>query len=133
MPIYVLLLTGIASWYSLPGNTMANGQAFIPTAHVCAMRYEPFGERIELVNQDNGNDSWCIVSDRGPFVPGRVIDVSPAVRDDLGFDGLANVAVYREIGVVKNCRHRPEPLSCKSPPPAPCVLNLPKPALLTCK
>ena len=132
MPIYMFVAAGIASFYSLPGNTMADGRLFDPSAHVCAMIAEPFGERVKIENTDNGLTSWCIVSDRGPFVPGRVIDVSPIVRSELDFDGLANVVVYKRVGTMPNCINTPSPITCKNPPPKPCVLDLPKPALVKC-
>ena len=133
MPILIVILTGLASWYSLPGNAMANGQPFDPSAHVCAMLYEPFGERVQIENVDNGRRSWCFISDRGPFIAGRVVDVSPRVRDELGMGGLANVVVYRTVDYLPVCHRIPQPLACQSPPPKPCVLNLPKPALLRCR
>jgi rare lipoprotein A len=131
MPIYAFVLAGIASFYDMRGSTMANGAAFNPAAHVCAMLYEPFGERVEIVNADNGKSSWCVVSDRGPFVPGRVIDISPAVRDELGFGGLASVRIYKVSGYIPKCRLFPRPQSCKTPP-RECMLDLPKPAVLKC-
>jgi rare lipoprotein A len=94
MNALTFIAAGIASWYSLPGNTMANGHRFNPGAHVCAMRSEPFGTKILITNDENGNESWCIVSDRGPYVRGRIIDVSPIVRDELGFGGLTRVRLY---------------------------------------
>jgi rare lipoprotein A len=99
MHALVFVLSGIASWYDLPGNTMADGHVFRSLEHVCAMRREPFGDRILIVNTDNGRKSWCIVEDRGPNIHTdvRVIDVSPIVRDELGFTGLARVRLYREV------------------------------------
>ena len=131
MQILAFITAGIASFYSLPGSIMANGYPFNPTSHVCAMLYEPLGERVQIVNDKNGRESWCIVSDRGPFVPGRVIDVSPAVMSELGFDGLTSVRIYRVVGSVPLC-HTIQPLTCKSIPPKTCVLDIPKPALLRC-
>jgi len=112
---------------------MADGRPFDPNAHTCAMLYEPFGERVEIKNLDNGRRSWCVVEDRGPFVAGRIVDVSPRIRSELGMGGLANVVVYKQIGSLPPCPHRVQSLTCRKPPPAPCVLDLPKPALLTCK
>jgi rare lipoprotein A len=131
VPIYAFVLAGIASFYDMPGSTMANGQAFNPTAHVCAMLYEPFGERVEIENAANDRSSWCVVADRGPFVPGRVLDVSPVVRDELGFDGLAPVRIYKISGYIPKCSLFPRPSNCKTPP-RECILDLPKPAVLKC-
>ena len=112
---------------------MANGQPFNPTSHVCAMPSEPMGERIQIVNDKNGRESWCIVSDVGPAgYLGRVLDVSPAVRDELGFDGLTNVRIYRVVDTVKLCNRTTQPSTCRIIPPNTCVIDLPKPALLRC-
>ena len=89
-----LILSGLASWYSLPGNLMANGHPFRNAAHVCAMRFARLGRLARIFNLSNGRQSWCKISDRGPFVFGRIIDVSPRVRDELRLGGLAPVRVY---------------------------------------
>lgn len=98
MHALVFVAAGIASYYNQPGR-MADGKMFHPAAHVCAMRTERFGERIEIINSENGATSWCVVSDRGPYVRGRIIDVSPVVRDELRMGGLARVRLYRQIDV----------------------------------
>jgi rare lipoprotein A (peptidoglycan hydrolase) len=61
---------------------------------VCAMR-DPalIGRRVFILNLDNGRRSSCFVVGTGPFVRGRIIDVSPRVRDQLRIDGLASVRV----------------------------------------
>jgi len=132
VPIYSFVLAGLASFYAAySGATTASGQRFDPASHTCAMLYEPFGERIEIVNTDNGKSSWCFVNDRGPFIPGRVIDVTPKVRDELGMGGLSNVLLYRIVGRVPRCKPHPQPQTCKPPTKAPfCLLDLPKPVLV---
>lgn len=133
MPIWTLVAIGIASFYDMPGAMMANGQPFDPRAHTCAMLSEPFGERVELLDDDSRRTSWCVITDRGPFVVGRVLDVSPSVRDELGMSsaGLANVRVYRVIGQLPPCTRQPPPANCKTPPHS-CVLELPKVVLVRC-
>lgn len=134
MPIYAFVLAGLASWYDLPGNIMANGQPFDSTKHTCAMRAEPFGERVEIVNTENGKSSWCIVTDRGPAQwTGHDIDTAPPVRDELGLyePGVAQVLVYKVVGHLSRCKIFPRPQTC-STPPRECVLDLPKPAILDC-
>jgi rare lipoprotein A len=74
---------------------MADGRPFNPIARTCAMRYEPLGESVEIINSENGRHAFCLISDRGPYVGGRVVDVSPAVRDTLGFEGLVSVRIFR--------------------------------------
>jgi rare lipoprotein A len=85
---------GIASYYCMPGARMANGKPMNCAAHTCAMRYEPFGTRVEIINAENGDRSYCVVSDRGPYVAGRVIDVSTRVRDELHMGGTTSVRLY---------------------------------------
>lgn len=88
----------VASWYSDPGM-MADGQMFQPTQHVCASKTLPLGTQLELINMSNANESKCRVEDRGPWIPGRDLDVSPIVRDELGFGdaGVIRVRVYRVV------------------------------------
>jgi rare lipoprotein A len=84
---------------------MASGHRFNPHSHVCAMRSVPFGTRVKIVAA-NGRTSWCIVEDRGPFYGGRVLDVSPLVRDSLNMyePGVIYVRVY-DLGLAHKRRH----------------------------
>lgn len=125
MPIYTFVLAGWASWF-------APTPRFPSAAHVCAMNVVPVATRIEIVNTSNGDASSCTIVGTGPFVPGRVLDVSPAVRDELGMDGLARVQIYRIVGYLPHCKLEPRPQTCTSPPPRLCLLHLPRPALLRC-
>lgn len=77
-----------ASWYGggerLSRHT-ANGNRFDPNALTAAHRSLPFGTRLALTNPANGRTVTVRVNDRGPFVPGRSIDVTRGVADALGF------------------------------------------------
>jgi rare lipoprotein A len=57
-------------------QTMANGQLMDPQAMITAHRYFPFGTRLRVVNQDNGKEVVVKVTDRGPYVNGRSLDLS---------------------------------------------------------
>lgn len=61
----------------------------------CAHRRLPFGTRVRVTNLSNNRSVLLIVHDRGPYVRGRIIDVSPLAADMLGFRhaGLAQVEV----------------------------------------
>jgi rare lipoprotein A len=61
----------------------------------CAHRYLPFGTRVRVTNLSNNRSVVLIVHDRGPYIRGRIIDVSPLAADMLGFRqaGLAQVEV----------------------------------------
>jgi rare lipoprotein A len=58
-----------------------------------AHRTLPFGTKVKVTNKSNGRSVIVTIDDRGPFVRGRVIDVTPAVARLLGFFGLAQVAI----------------------------------------
>ncbi|MDE2101361.1 MAG: hypothetical protein KGL39_29205 [Patescibacteria group bacterium] len=123
MPIWAFLFAGIASWFQ--------PDAIYGSMHVCASNAIPISTHIEIVNADNHHQTDCLIIGTGPFVPGRVLDVSPSVRDQLGFDGLANVRVYETVGSMQRCVSNPSPATCKTPPRA-CVLDIPKPVLVRC-
>jgi rare lipoprotein A len=79
-------LTGKASWYSLPGNKMANGQIFNPSRISVAHKTLPLGTNVCITNLDNGITVRNIpVTDRGPYIKGRVFDASKALARKLGF------------------------------------------------
>jgi rare lipoprotein A len=61
-----------------------------------AHRSFPFGSHVRVTNRRNGRSVVVTVNDRGPFVRGRIIDVTPAAARALGFSGLAQVTVERE-------------------------------------
>ena len=79
--------SGIASYYQ---NPHYNGL-------IAAHKTLPMGTRVKVVNLDNGRSAILKIVDRGPFIRGRVIDVSPAAASALGFRqaGLAHVRLER--------------------------------------
>jgi rare lipoprotein A len=78
---------GIASYYQNPHYS----------GLIAAHKTLPFGARVKVVNLDNGRSAILKIVDRGPFIRGRIIDVSPAAASALGFRaaGLAHVRVDR--------------------------------------
>ena len=62
-----------------------------PHAMTAAHRTLPFGTRVTVVNKRNGKRVVVRISDRGPFVRGRIIDLSPAAARAIGFSGLVPV------------------------------------------
>jgi rare lipoprotein A len=62
-------------------------------AMTAAHRTLPFGTRVTVVNRRNGRSAVVRINDRGPFVSGRVIDLSPAAARVLGVDGLVPVSL----------------------------------------
>ncbi|MFQ5973820.1 MAG: septal ring lytic transglycosylase RlpA family protein [Alphaproteobacteria bacterium] len=88
---------GIASWYGprYHGRTTASGERFDMTRHTAAHRTLPFGTRVRVTNLENGHSVVVTINDRGPFVKGRIIDVSKHAAEHLGFrrQGTAHVRV----------------------------------------
>jgi rare lipoprotein A len=66
-----------------------------PSAMTAAHRTLPFGSHVRVTNRKNGRSVTVRITDRGPFVSGRVIDLSPAAASALGFAGLAPVSLAR--------------------------------------
>jgi rare lipoprotein A len=83
--------SGIASVYS--DSRTASGEAMVAGGMTAAHRSLPFGTRVTVVNRKNGRSVVVRITDRGPFVRGRVIDLSPAAARALGVDGLASVSL----------------------------------------
>jgi rare lipoprotein A len=85
---------GLASFYST-GRQTASGEAFDRSALTAAHRTLPFGTRLRVTNVATGQSVTVRVNDRGPFIPGRVVDVSHSAAEALGMvgDGVAKVKV----------------------------------------
>ena len=85
--------TGIASVYAYSGGKTASGERANPGGFTAAHRTLKFGTQVRVTNRRNGRNVVVRINDRGPFVRGRVIDVTPAAARALGFSGLAPVTV----------------------------------------
>jgi peptidoglycan lytic transglycosylase len=85
---------GVASVYSTEsGSGTASGQKLNPGALTAAHRSLPFGTKVKVTNKSNGRSVVVTINDRGPFVRGRVIDLTPAGARVLGFSGLTQVTL----------------------------------------
>jgi rare lipoprotein A len=88
---------GIASYYGpqFAGRKMANGQRFDPRSATVAHRTLPLGTQVRVTNLENGRSTTATVLDRGPYVKGRIVDLSPRLAEHLGIvrQGLASVEV----------------------------------------
>jgi rare lipoprotein A len=89
---------GIASVYSYRGSKTANGGASHPGGLTAAHRWLPFGSKVRVTNRRNGRSIVVRINDRGPFIRGRIIDLTPAAAHALGFGGLAPVSLERTGG-----------------------------------
>jgi len=90
----VMAESGIASIYAYEGEKTANGELANPSGLTAAHRTLPFGTHVRVTNQRNGRSVTVRINDRGPFVAGRVIDLTLAGARALGFsdiEGLARV------------------------------------------
>jgi rare lipoprotein A len=88
---------GLASVYSHEsGSGTASGQKLNREALTAAHRTLPFGSKVKVTNKRNGRSVVVTINDRGPFVRGRVIDVTPAAAQALGFSGLTQVTLNAE-------------------------------------
>jgi rare lipoprotein A (peptidoglycan hydrolase) len=86
---------GLASWYSYPKGTRrtATGESFDPDQLTAAHKTLPLPCVVEVTNLENGKKLKVRVNDRGPFVQGRIIDLSKRAAEKLGFDGKGLVKV----------------------------------------
>lgn len=87
--------SGIASSYSTreQGTRTSSGRALHDGALTAAHKTLPFGSRVRVTNRTNGRSVVVTITDRGPFVRGRVIDLTPAGARAIGMSGLASVTV----------------------------------------
>lgn len=85
--------SGIASVYAYAGEKTANGEIANPRGLTAAHKTLPFGSKVRVVNKHNGKSVVVRINDRGPFIRGRIIDLTPAGARALGFNGLAPVSL----------------------------------------
>ncbi len=85
---------GIASYYK-HGDKTANGETFNPSGYTAAHRSLKFGTRVLVTNLRNGRSVVVRINDRGPFVGGRIIDLSYGAAQAVGLhsSGVAQVRV----------------------------------------
>ncbi len=120
---------GIASWYG-PGFhalSTANGERYDQDGVTAAHKTLPMPSWVEVENRDNGRRLVVRINDRGPFVAGRIIDLSRRSAQLLGIDktGLARVRVRRVFP--ENPPPPPPPPPPIAPAPMPVVPMPPQP------
>ena len=84
LPAFASEQCGSASWYALTSQT-ASGEMMNPSELTAAHKTLPFGTKLKVVNPANGKSVVVRINDRGPFIKGRVLDLSRAAADVLGF------------------------------------------------
>ena len=87
--------SGIASIYGRGGGKTANGESVDPGGMTAAHRTLRFGTYVTVMHTENGPSVTVRINERGPFIRGRVIDLTPAAARALGFSGLAPVRIRR--------------------------------------
>jgi rare lipoprotein A len=87
---------GLASFYK-HGSRTASGEKFNPGELTAAHRTLPFGTRVRVTNVATGKSVTVRVNDRGPFINGRVIDVSHAAAESIGMVGQGVAKVKLDV------------------------------------
>ncbi len=87
--------TGIASWYGkkFHGRTTANGEKYDMYGRTGAHKTLPFGTVVRVTNLANGRTADVRINDRGPFIHGRIIDLTHTLAGELGFMGQGTARV----------------------------------------
>ena len=97
--------TGVASWYGpkFHGKKTASGEKYNQNAMTAAHKTLPFGTRVRVTNLGNGKSADVVINDRGPFIDGRIIDLSRAAakKMDMMGSGTARVKI-KSLGVSGN-------------------------------
>jgi len=90
---------GNASWYGpgFSGRRTASGEVFIPSRSTIASRHLPFGTRVRVTYLRTGRSAEARVTDRGPFVRGRIIDCSEGLARRIGLKGAGHGRVKVEV------------------------------------
>ncbi|SMH33134.1 septal ring lytic transglycosylase RlpA family protein [Mesorhizobium australicum] len=83
---------GRASWYALHSKT-ASGERMNPSAMTAAHRSLPFGTKVRVTNKHNGKSVVVRINDRGPFIKGRVIDLSKAAARQIGMVSRGHASI----------------------------------------
>ena len=96
-PAHAFKQCGKASWYAGPTNTTASGERLRHGANTAAHKSLPFGSKVRVTNRRNGRSLIVRINDRGPFIKGRIIDLTRGGAKRLGFinAGVTNVCITR--------------------------------------
>ncbi len=87
--------TGLASYYSdnMNGHATASGESYSSSKKTAAHKKLPFGTLVKVTNTANNKSVIVRINDRGPFVAGRIIDLSKAAANAIGMVGMGIVKV----------------------------------------
>ncbi|MFA6210468.1 MAG: septal ring lytic transglycosylase RlpA family protein [Candidatus Obscuribacterales bacterium] len=95
------LFDGVASWYGgkFHGRRTASGGIYDMHKLTCAHKTLPFGTKLLVFNPHNGKKVEVVVTDRGPYVGKRVVDLSKAAADKLNISGIGTVICFARDAV----------------------------------
>ena len=87
--------TGLATWYYAHGHTGADGQRYDASAPTAAHKTLPIGSTVRVTNLTTGQATFVRITDRGPFYPGRILDLSEVAAKQIGLyrAGIAQVRI----------------------------------------
>lgn len=88
--------SGKASYYWQP-QRVASGGWFNPNAMTAAHKTLPFGTKVRVTNQNNGQSVVVTINDRGPYIAGRVIDLSKAAAHSINMQGAGVVPISMTV------------------------------------
>lgn len=114
--------TGIASWYGAENHGMrtASGSIYNMYSISAAHKTLPLGTIVRVTNLENNRSLEALVNDRGPFIRGRLIDMSYGAARQLGFDGQGLTRVHvKAVGTHGTYVAKAPAASRPAPPPAP--------------
>ena len=99
IPASQLHQTGLASWYGpgFAGRLTANGEIFDPSQLTAAHKELPFNTLVRVTNQRNGRSVVVRINDRGPFRPGRIVDLSRAGAEAIDMIGSGVAQITLEV------------------------------------
>lgn len=105
---------GYASWYGpgFHGRTTANGERYNQYAMTAAHKKLPFNTKVRVINLDNGMETIVRINDRGPFIRGRIIDLSKKAAKEIAMLGSGTARVRVETLV----KRKPIEPSKSAPP-----------------
>ena len=94
-----LKIKGQASYYGpgFHGKQTASGEIFDQDDYTCAHKSLPFGTKLKVVRVDNGSSVVVRVNDRGPYVDGRILDLSVAAGQKIGLDKVGHAEVVATV------------------------------------
>ncbi|QLF69144.1 septal ring lytic transglycosylase RlpA family protein [Peteryoungia desertarenae] len=98
LPVNAFAATGCgsASWYALTSKT-ASGERMNPAKLTAAHRTMKFGTKLKVTNPKNGKSVVVRINDRGPFIKGRVLDLSKAAAQNIGMIRAGHAKVCYEV------------------------------------